>query len=1051
MTAVAERIAPGELAPGHRRQRIRPNRALVSLIALVVLLVTGLAGYAARVATGQLTSSYPVPSAAATSSRWVQAESPSAAAWFRATPTLADDPVSATLWVDARDTYRLWINGRVAATNRAAARAGASPIGAAVDVRSLMKAGPNVVAVQVSGLGEQTAALWVRLMVRLSNGQSVEYGSGTDSWKATSNAALSGSALGDQPRFIEADYPTSGWTRPVGIEPVRTVTTPIPAAVIGSASAPSDLTAVSASGFDGVYRLELTAPGGTADSWLRVAATGALTVSVNGHVVANRPAPEYVSPNSHRAAQLWLIHLGPILHSGSNSLVFRATATRTTTVAMDAFALSGRGWSKLNSDDGRWSVVTAGQANAVTTLNPAAANLTWTNGFTSTILAPGQSPVPWRAFALGAFGALIVVLGLISVVRRRYAGYDGYDPGQAAVGRVVLVLAPGVAVIAAALAIGRWVTLSPGFAYRPAVAATAVGVALLVPVSAGIRSLATARRSRQASLHLASPSDAELDALLAPTLRRRIWTRTFGHLAWATPSRMAVIALTAASTFAESWRLGRQPVWQDEATSLQVARSIHDHGLPQLNSGLYYFKAELYHAIIAGVLVFSDSTTVLRAVSLVWFAATVLAFGLLLMPLLTNRPSLIVIATALLVVVPAELVWARDIRMYQQMQFFAVVFLALFIRALRDGARRDIILSAAALLAMYLSHEESFVILPAVPLAALIVNKSVWLNRGTYLRAYGPVFVIIAAQYLISHIHPVDFGEDLSNRPYVGWDPNQADFYYQRIFFAPLEGASLAILSTLALIGIAAAIRGRRLAPALLGLTLVTTVAATSLLFTAKVDRYSFIAVPMVVALAVMGGAWLSDLLMAWCTGHRRRPDQGVARQPRRVRYAVRLTAVGLLAATLATLVVSPRGFGLLVADATSSPNPLTHSDYQSTVGYLRDHIQPGDQVITLSPPVMTELYLGRRPDRVIQTGRNKLLYLVLRDGQAVDTLLGVPVLLTGPQLRVYLEAHPRVWLVSDTGSYIQGIPPDVKEQISTSFQIVSQNATTTLSLWNTG
>ena len=111
----------------------------------------------------------------------------------------------------------------------------------------------------------------------------------------------------------------------------------------------------------------------------------------------------------------------------------------------------------------------------------------------------------------------------------------------------------------------------------------------------------------------------------------------------------------------------------------------------------------------------------------------------------------------------------------------------------------------------------------------------------------------------------------------------------------------------------------------------------------------------------------------------------------------------------------------------------------------------PGDQVITLSPPVMTRLYLGRRPDRVIQTGRNKLLYLVLRDGQAVDTLLGVPVLLTGAQLRTYLEAHRRVWLISDTGSYVQVVPPDLKEQVRTDFHVVDQDATTTVSLWDAG
>ena len=66
----------------------------------------------------------------------------------------------------------------------------------------------------------------------------------------------------------------------------------------------------------------------------------------------------------------------------------------------------------------------------------------------------------------------------------------------------------------------------------------------------------------------------------------------------------------------------------------------------------------------------------------------------LLMPMVTARAALQVIATAVFVLVPAELAWARDVRMYQQMQFFAVVFIALFIRALHRGRSRDIVGSA---------------------------------------------------------------------------------------------------------------------------------------------------------------------------------------------------------------------------------------------------------------------------------------------------------------------------------------------------------------------
>jgi hypothetical protein len=356
---------------------------------------------------------------------------------------------------------------------------------------------------------------------------------------------------------------------------------------------------------------------------------------------------------------------------------------------------------------------------------------------------------------------------------------------------------------------------------------------------------------------------------------------------------------------------------------------------------------------------------------------------------------------------------------------------------------------------MYLSHEESFVLLPALPLMALAARHVVWSRRRTFVKAFVPVGVVIAVQYVVSHIHPPDFGDDLSNRPYVGWDPNQADYYYQQVFFAPItQAGSVALLSTLAIVAIIVGLRRRESSTILMGIALCATVAGISLVLTAKVDRYAFVTVPLLVALAVKGGAFLADWVLKW--GASLAGPSGRRGGDRRqlttwLKGTVIATVVIASCATLATLAISPRNFGLLAADLTSSPNPLSHPDYAPTMAYLRDHQQPGDKVITLAPPVMATQYLGRVPDRVIQTGRNKLLYLVLRDNQAVETILGVPVLLTGDDIRTYLEANPRVWLVSDAGSYIQGVPADVRTQVSKDFRVVAQDAATTVSLWDAG
>jgi hypothetical protein len=993
----------------------------------IMLLTAGISAYFERVVNAAPVAEYPLT---APSEQWLQSTPSAAVTWFRAEPVLPAAPDSAALWIDARDLYRVWVNGRVASTNRTAAVAGARPTGAVLDVRSLLKHGRNVIAVQVSALGEQTAALWARLSVHTASG-AVELATDSGQWRATSDAAQVGARLGAPPDFITPGFPVAGWAVPVPLPPVRAVRADVPDQLLNAGTSPANLTAFLEPGNDAVYALTLDLPGSTSDVWLRVAAAGALTVSVDGRIILRRAAPGYVSLNSHRPAPLWLIPLGGRLHGGVNHLAFRVTGEGSTALAMAGMSrpAAGGAWSPISDTQQRWTVQGRGEPVAAQPLGARSAHGIWPNGFTSTDVPVAPTAFDWQA--IGSSVALALLLSMLIVIvasRRRVSP-------QAGLSHLLICLTPAGAAIITVLAVGRWTTMSAGFPYTTGVSAT-VAVLLAAPlvallVAAGLRRSRHARTALGVGQQRRHRSGPMRLPLVRPT------------------SRIAVMLLAALAGVAQGWRIWRQPLWQDEATSIVVARSIQQHGLPKLDSGLYYFKAELYHALLALVLTISDNTSVLRAVSLFWFVATVLAFGLLLMPVLTARPSLHVIATGVLVLVPAELAWARDVRMYQQMQFFAVVFLALFIRALQRGRVRDIVGSAIALLAMYLSHEESFVLLPALPLMAIFARHVLWPRWRVFAAAFAPVAAVIAAQYALSHIHPPDFGKDLSNRPYVGWDPDQAGFYYQQVFFAPIQRAgSMAILSTLAIFGIVVALRRRDPAPRLAGIALIAAVGAVSLVFTAKVDRYSFVAIPLLVALAVLGGSHLTGALSRWIAGR----DTVAGRHLDWLRLTTMTTATGIAAcAVLATLVVSPRGFGVWAADVTGSPNPLSHPAYRPTVGYLRSHLQPGDQVITLAPPVMAAQYLGRSPDQVIQTGRNKLLYLVLRNGRPVDTILGRPVLLTGKQIRTFLEAHARVWLVSDVGSYLQGVPPDVRDEVTTDFRIVAQDAATTISLWNAG
>ncbi len=187
-------------------------------------MITGISAYFEQVATAPTAMSYPV---AAPSTAWLQAPTPAAVSYFRAEVNLSASPTSGVLWVDARDTYRLWVNGRLVGTNRTAARQGALPLGEVFDVRSFLNSGKNVVAVQVNALGEDTAAVWARLAVTTPEGP-VDLATDGPQWLSTSDAALTGSTLGLQPEFITPGYPVTGWRAPVLLAPLRDVATPVP-------------------------------------------------------------------------------------------------------------------------------------------------------------------------------------------------------------------------------------------------------------------------------------------------------------------------------------------------------------------------------------------------------------------------------------------------------------------------------------------------------------------------------------------------------------------------------------------------------------------------------------------------------------------------------------------------------------------------------------------------------------------------------------------------------------------------------------------------------
>jgi hypothetical protein len=96
---------------------------------------------------------------------------------------------------------------------------------------------------------------------------------------------------------------------------------------------------------------------------------------------------------------------------------------------------------------------------------------------------------------------------------------------------------------------------------------------------------------------------------------------------------------------------------------------------------------------------------------------------------------------------------------------------------------------------------------------------------------------------------------------------------------------------------------------------------------------------------------------------------------------------------------------------ATSAMLARTGPDYDTAFGYVREHWQEGDTVLT-GTPAAAALYLGRN-DYYAVRGTGGYAYRILEsDGRQVERWMGSPWLATDEQIHAVLSRPARVWLV---------------------------------------
>ncbi|HEY4028568.1 MAG TPA: hypothetical protein VGO86_19230 [Candidatus Dormibacteraeota bacterium] len=524
----------------------------------------------------------------------------------------------------------------------------------------------------------------------------------------------------------------------------------------------------------------------------------------------------------------------------------------------------------------------------------------------------------------------------------------------------------------------------------------------------------------------------------------------------------AVVVIAAGGTALMAYRLDYEPASTDEAVSILVAHSIRAHLLPQLPSGVFYFKAELYHYLLAVIgAVAGDDLVGLRLLTVLTYGATVLAFGLLLLPILLRGRRLATVAlTLLFATAPQELQQARDARMYQQEQLLVIVFVSLFLLALR-AARAErgpghgspaagllravpehwlVPLSAVALVAMYLSHEETFILLPAIPVVLVAGLGLRWLRDRRWLVWGIPALLVVAAQYgLTIVVRRPALGLDHSNVPYIHYDPSQIYYYLSHYFLAVPAGSggvpvgsgdgSLYVLSGLAVLAAVVGAVRRDFDRFHLSSFIWLPVLVLSTVFSARAERYIFVLLPMLFALAGLGAldvaGWLRRLLTA---------PSGGPRELRVVALLVLAAAAPGLVWVGSSLPARVQQYGVAASRLAGVQYDRRQTDYDLAAAYLRAHELPGDIFITLGSVNVAAYYVGRAPDMVIQPHSNRLLYLIEKNGIVVEDYYGRPAILTADDLQQVLAAHRRIWLMTDQGPYLNSVPESMTALIRGQF-----------------
>lgn len=1014
--------------------------------------------------------------------QWVEAPNEtSPVAYFRYTTDITSVPDAAYVTIAANQTFRLFVNGTMIGTNSQDIQNGNGVKAYMFDVSSAIQSGINVFAVRVSNVDQKPPALRATFGVVGDAGNPKDttayHSTGDPDWEAT---AVTTNVY---PRY---DTVLTDWTTPTfdtsSWATAQTVAPPVSTTLLSVNPQvyehPLSKVWMSAgSGPEAYFVRSLAVPNSETGSWLRIVATGPADIFINGkHVITWNGAPtvpqqqssDFMSIADSSQVQyrsglvLGVYDITSYVRPGMNTLAIHVSAPGISSAQAGLGTLS----SALNADvltsdsqeqaswvvpDGLWHASQSEVSGWQEDSNTGSWHTPYFVGRpgASKTMYLSDTPTP-RNVSVPSFTQLGLVIFLsiafviaLWLVFSRYVMRRYYDTLAEALSITSLAFLPAIALEGVMVVLGTEPLVPNPFPYTALWAfvllvAMAVGFVLLWLHA---RRGALKAREKKAISRRELPTPAGILDVRVHSARLLdnaiVWARTN----WA----LVLIMLVAIPLI--SYNPTYQPYWQDELTSYLAAKGVLAHGLPLLPSGFLYAKSEFYSDVLAiSMLIFGEQNGALRIPTMLTYLASLPIFYYMSFAFFKNK-KLAILATAMLAFSPSDQIWGYEMRMYEQAQFFAIVTCFLLYRALQkpDSPSR-IYLAIGSLVLNYFSHEEIFIIFPAVVVAVLwlswdnpkrlpeIVYKKHWWIAATV------GVTIIGTQLVLSKItHPDVLGTDVSQQPMIELSVQNLPFYLKLLFYPyplPSLEPNYVIAAILSIVAGVWAIRTRDKPAILLFLLFWGGMMLLTFVFTLQSDRYVYPVFPFMWLLAayalqkVFSGMWdlarrFSASLHNPVTGQTDKSfaiskdgyvDHSHVALSWPMRAALTSTIVLVLATAFFLPMIPLSRYNHLISSVAGWTSHRSYPDYDVAGQYVKAHWKKGDIVISVSPAISVLYYVGR-VDYFFSIDR--ALYLFdPGDGRITDTPTASTPLLSESDFQEVLSEHSRIWIISDNSSY---------------------------------